>query len=709
MKKVNLKGLMLLLALLMLSNLSVYAQKEGTSTKKEVKKKVVIVKKIKGKDGKVVVKRIEKEGEEATKYLKEMKIEGKDGKVIDIDIDVDELQSLENHIEVIEIDDLGNVSEEIRKKLEGLNIELEILDDKLEILDGQLEGLGEEFEIIELDEFRDNHFEIMDLGSHENHLMITPKEGEKSKVETIDISIEEDEYSVKIVKDGQTKNYKWEGDIPANIKQEIEALGLDVKQGKAANITKWIDADDENVRIKVGKDKNVRFFNTDEEVHVGFPSHNEKHLNIEPTDKIKDKVENININIDGNEYSLDIEMDGEAKKYKWEGDIPENIKNELTEMGFKVSMSKGFPKGRSIWISDDLADNGVFLGIQMGDKRSDLGVYVDGVVEGSAAEAAGLQAGDIITSIDDKTTTKFKDLVKALDAYKIGDKASISYIRGDNTAKTTVNFEKGASNSKALFFENKKMKFKSLEADEIEFEFDEHEDFKLKLEESILKKGNKVVLGVFPDLEVTLEKGIQLSGVVENGNAEKAGLQKGDVILAIDGEAITKEQSIGQLLKNKKEGDVVKVLYSCDNTEKTISIALTKSTVNGFFIKEKLGRLPSKKGKHKVIIIRKKSKKGEIVEDEDIEIQSDNALELKDVKVFPNPTEGQLTVEFQAEAIPTTIVIRDVSGKEVYAETVNRFDGNYKKQIDVQNAASGILVVTVQQGQKVFNIKVLKN
>ena len=203
------------------------------------KKKVVIVKKTKGKDGKIVVKRIEKEGEEATKYLKEMKIEGEDGKVIDIDIDVDELHNLGNDIEVIEIEDLDNISEEIKKKLEGLDIELEMLDSKLELLDGKLEGLSEDFEIIELE--GDNHFEMMDLGNQDNHLMITPKEGEKSKVETIDISIEDDEYSVEIVENGQTKKYKWKGNIPENIKKEIEALGFEVKQGKASNISKWVE------------------------------------------------------------------------------------------------------------------------------------------------------------------------------------------------------------------------------------------------------------------------------------------------------------------------------------------------------------------------------------------------------------------------------------------------------------------------------------
>jgi membrane-associated protease RseP (regulator of RpoE activity) len=206
-----------------------------------------------------------------------------------------------------------------------------------------------------------------------------------------------------------------------------------------------------------------------------------------------------------------------------------------------------------------------------------------------------------------------------------------------------------------------------------------------------------------------LEKGVQLSGVVKNGGAEKAGLKEGDIVLEIDGQAITEEKGIGELIKDKQEGDEVKVKYTRDGAEKMATIALSKSKASHIFIKDRLANFPSKHGKRKVIIIRKKSKKTDIVEEEIIEVEQDNALDLESVKVFPNPTAGQLTVEFQADAAPTTIVIRDVSGKEIFKETLNDFGGNYKKQIDVQNAASGILVVTVQQGKKVFNIKVLKN
>jgi PDZ domain-containing secreted protein len=707
MKKVNLKVFTLLMTLLILSSVNVFAQKEGSSTKKEVKKKVVIVQKTKDKDGKIVVKRIEKEGDEATKYLKELKIEGKDGKIIDIDVNIDEIQKIGNDIEVIEIENWDNASEEIKKKLKDLDIDLEILDGKLELLDGKLEGLSDEFEIIELEGMA-NHIEVMGMHQPENHLMITPKKGEEQKVETIDISVDDDKYEVKIVMDGQAKNYKWEGDIPVNVKQEIEALGFDVKQGKAENITEWLNDSGDNMRIKVGKDKKVRFFNSDNEVHVGFPYDTKEHLNIEPTNKIKDKVENININLNDDEYTLDIKIDGQDKEYNWKGEIPENTKKELTEMGFKVSMEKGHPKGRSIWINDELVSDGVFLGVQMGDQRSDLGVLIDGVVEGSAAEAAGLQAGDIITAIGDKSTDKFRDLVEALDAYKIGDKTEINYIRGDNTAKTTVSFEKGASNSKALFFENKKMEFKSFDAEEMKMELRDGFEFKMD-DKDFFKKSNKVVLGVFPDMDNQLEKGVQLSGVVKNGGAEKAGLKEGDIVLEIDGQTITEEKSIGELIKDKQAGDEVKVKYTRDGAEKTATIALSKSKASHIFIKERLANFPSKHSKRKVIIIRKKSKKTDIVEEEIIEVEQDNALDLEAVKVFPNPTAGQLTVEFQADAAPTTIVIRDVSGKEIFKETLNDFGGNYKKQIDVQNAASGILIVTVQQGTKVFNIKVLKN
>jgi S1-C subfamily serine protease len=57
------------------------------------------------------------------------------------------------------------------------------------------------------------------------------------------------------------------------------------------------------------------------------------------------------------------------------------------------------------------------------------------VTAGSGAEAAGLKAGDLITSVDGKATGNVQELKEALSATKAGDTAEVVYVRPDKDGK----------------------------------------------------------------------------------------------------------------------------------------------------------------------------------------------------------------------------------------------------------------------------------
>ena len=67
-------------------------------------------------------------------------------------------------------------------------------------------------------------------------------------------------------------------------------------------------------------------------------------------------------------------------------------------------------------------------------------VQITEVVAGSAAEAAGLQAGDLIMEIDGKTIGSNSDLSDAIDAYNAGDTASVTIRRNNERMTVTVTF-----------------------------------------------------------------------------------------------------------------------------------------------------------------------------------------------------------------------------------------------------------------------------
>lgn len=103
-------------------------------------------------------------------------------------------------------------------------------------------------------------------------------------------------------------------------------------------------------------------------------------------------------------------------------------------MGYAIPMSKAKPIIDSL-INDekvDESDSG-YLGIAGADIADDIantygmprGVYVTQVVEGSAAEKAGIQKGYIITGLEDREITSMQSMQEVLAYYKAGTKVKI--------------------------------------------------------------------------------------------------------------------------------------------------------------------------------------------------------------------------------------------------------------------------------------------
>ena len=77
------------------------------------------------------------------------------------------------------------------------------------------------------------------------------------------------------------------------------------------------------------------------------------------------------------------------------------------------------------------------MGEELGIKKAG-GLYINEVVENSAAAEAGLRKGDIITAIDGVKTDDAQTLVEKIAQRRPGDKITISYKRNDNDKKVEV-------------------------------------------------------------------------------------------------------------------------------------------------------------------------------------------------------------------------------------------------------------------------------
>ena len=72
----------------------------------------------------------------------------------------------------------------------------------------------------------------------------------------------------------------------------------------------------------------------------------------------------------------------------------------------------------------------------------------------------------------------------------------------------------------------------------------------------------------------TKSKFLELDAVNEKSGAKEAGLQKGDIILTIEGRKLKKIDDIAEILKDRKAGSTVKVTYRRKDAETTVDVRL---------------------------------------------------------------------------------------------------------------------------------------
>lgn len=270
---------------------------------------------------------------------------------------------------------------------------------------------------------------------------------------------------------------------------------------------------------------------------------------------------------------------------------------------------------------------------------------------------------------------------------------------------------------------------------------------------------NKAVLGVQLN-NVDGDNGAQIVELFVGSAAEKAGLQEGDILLSIDGKETNNVEEVISALSDNKPGDKVKIKFLRGTKVKDTRIILQERKEEMVSMKHVAGCKPKMKcckpgemkeckplddkmrqelekelkelggmgeGKQKMIIINKKPGEVKILRNngtgsnEIIKRGSGNqnkseaiinknynqSLNVEYLTSSPNPSNGQMKISFSGLAIPTSIQVLDLNGKEVYNEKLDNFDGYYNKEIDIKNDAKGTLILKIIQGDKIMTQKII--
>ena len=263
---------------------------------------------------------------------------------------------------------------------------------------------------------------------------------------------------------------------------------------------------------------------------------------------------------------------------------------------------------------------------------------------------------------------------------------------------------------------------------------------KMKKHQKLFKKEKKVIekkssnraqLGVMVE-ETDEGKGVRVIDVIKNTPASASGFKKGYIITAVDGTDVNKIDELLAVLKQYKPGDVAKIEFVSNNKTEVTKVTLGdaayissgenqspnififQNAISGgeFDMFKKVEKCDESGSNTKTVKIIKQIKEETTEEnvskaiDERI-IPADRHLDLKSFSVFPNPTAGNLNISFTGNNEPTVVQVTDITGKEVFKETINNFNGSYNKDIDLSNYAKGQFILYVIQNQKIFTESII--
>jgi membrane-associated protease RseP (regulator of RpoE activity) len=196
------------------------------------------------------------------------------------------------------------------------------------------------------------------------------------------------------------------------------------------------------------------------------------------------------------------------------------------------------------------------------------GVGVTQVVKDSPAEKAGLRKDDVILRIDGESVNSVRKLNRLVSEMAPDHSVRITVSRGGSEQEITATIGKRTNSTFARDLFSANPKVWKWEGTNPTFKFDSplfRDRFGDDGGDLTFLLSNSRRIGV-STMQLTKQladyfgiaggKGVLVTAVTEDGPAAKAGVRAGDVITAIDGEAIDSSGDISRVINRKKEGDV---------------------------------------------------------------------------------------------------------------------------------------------------------
>lgn len=359
-----------------------------------------------------------------------------------------------------------------------------------------------------------------------------------------------------------------------------------------------------------------------------------------------------------------------------------------------------------------------------GSKLVKQGALVLEVVKDGPAEKLGLKEGDIITEFDGKSVDGPGGLAELVRARKPGEQVKLVWLRDGRTMKGEATLGERKAGMHAFPFDPEELR-----------------ELAEKAQDGVWTNEKRAFLGITPGEEEDGKQPGVLVGSVEAGSAaERMGLQPGDRITAINGEAVGDFEALAERIRAMKPGDPLTVTALREGKAQEHTGQLGERRTHAYIhrgdeglqwhgmapedratlrremdeLRREMDELRRELGKDvrrevRVHVEARKPSAEELALLRKKGVAVDKELPLEGLRAFPNPSNGFYRVQFElAERGDLAVDVHDSKGERVYQERIMGFKGRYERTLDLSDLAAGNYFLVIAQGGRTATVKLVK-
>jgi hypothetical protein len=219
----------------------------------------------------------------------------------------------------------------------------------------------------------------------------------------------------------------------------------------------------------------------------------------------------------------------------------------------------------------DAQAGGPFLGVTLSDidedeakdagLRKKTGVRVLQVSEDSAAEEAGIEAGDIITRFEGKKIDDASELVDAVSKREVGDEVDLQVMRDGKKKKFSCVLGERENNFAFFGSDDEDHKWQALKDLDIHIDHGENDIFVNRILGSFphgprlgveIRDLGEDMAAYFPGAEIGQ---VLVMGITDDSVAEEVGIKSGDIIMEFGGEKIADSNELREAVQSAEAGE----------------------------------------------------------------------------------------------------------------------------------------------------------